>query len=114
MAPTNQSAVSFLFEAKYGIFRRVYRLRVSILFAGIIPDFSIKLERINKNEAWNWKLENRREFSVAFRQNFPLSLSRRNSVFIFIAPRPGQIIKIPDLLGGAKTYDLCLSVYSTT
>jgi len=53
MAPTNQSAVSFLFEAKYGIFRRVYRLRVSILFAGIVPDFSIKLERINKNETWN-------------------------------------------------------------
>lgn len=53
MAPTNQSAVSFLFEAKYAIFPRVYRLRVSVLFAGIVPDFSIKLERINKNEAWN-------------------------------------------------------------
>lgn len=44
----------FLFKAKYGIFRRVYRLCASVLFSRyIVPDFSIKLERINKNEAWN-------------------------------------------------------------
>lgn len=43
----------FLFKVKYGIFPPVYRLCASVLFAGIVPDFSIKLKRINKNEAWN-------------------------------------------------------------